>query len=99
MLPVGDGELWMMSTPNGQKGFFYETWNSTECNDDWLRISVKATECPRIPEAFLAKERSGMLTETFSQEYMCEFHGNGTEYFDLNLIMEAVDESIPELEI
>src|SRR5439155_6384357 len=24
MLAVGDGDLWLMSTPNGKRGFFYE---------------------------------------------------------------------------
>ena len=26
MLAVGDGDLWMLSTPRGKSGFFYETW-------------------------------------------------------------------------
>jgi hypothetical protein len=26
MLAVGDGDLWLMSTPNGQRGFFYDEW-------------------------------------------------------------------------
>ncbi len=28
MLAVGDGDLWLMSTPNGQRGFFYEEWTN-----------------------------------------------------------------------
>ena len=26
MLAVGDGDLWLMSTPCGKRGFFYEAW-------------------------------------------------------------------------
>ena len=26
MLLVGDGDLWLMSTPNGKRGFFYDAW-------------------------------------------------------------------------
>ena len=26
MLAVGDGELWLMSTPAGKRGFFWESW-------------------------------------------------------------------------
>ena len=26
MLAVADGDLWLMSTPNGKQGFFYEAW-------------------------------------------------------------------------
>jgi hypothetical protein len=35
----------------------------------------------------------------FAQEYLCEFHGDGTEYFDAELIARAVDLSVPELRI
>ena len=97
MLAVGDGDLWMMSTPNGQRGFFYTTW--TEGDADWMRVSVKATECPRIPRSFLEKERRGMIEADFSQEYMCCFTGTGTEYFDRQLVLDAVDEGYPELDI
>ena len=96
MLAVENGDLWMMSTPAGQHGFFYETWAG---NEDWFRMSVKATECPRIKPWFLEGERAGMVSSVFEQEYMCCFHGDGTEYFDRQLVLDAVDLSIPELHI
>jgi hypothetical protein len=94
MLAVENGDLWMMSTPAGHHGFFYRTWAG---NEDWFRISVTATECPRITAQFLANERAGMVSGMFEQEYMCAFHGDGTEYFDRQLVLDAVDLSIPEL--
>lgn len=100
MLAVGDGDLWMMSTPCGQRGFFYETWTGASgTGEEWLRISVKATECPRISAKFLEGERGTMTRDEFAQEYLCEFHGDGTEYFDQQLLADAVDLSIPELRI
>ncbi len=96
MLAVEDGDLWMMSTPAGQRGFFYYLWS---VNEDWFLMSVKATECPRIRPEFLAGERAGMIASVFEQEYMCCFHGDGTEYFDRQLVMDAVDLSIPELRV
>ena len=100
MLAVGNGDLWLMSTPCGQRGFFYETWAGSSGNaEEWMRISVKATECPRISSSFLNGERGAMTQAKFSQEYLCEFHGDGTEYFDRELIEAAVDLSIPELKI
>ena len=96
MLAVEDGDLWMMSTPAGQRGFFYNTWAG---NEDWFRMSVKATECPRIRAEFLEGERAGMVSSVFEQEYMCCFHGDGTEYFDRQLVLDAVDLSIPELQV
>jgi hypothetical protein len=91
MLAVGDGDLWLMSTPCGQRGFFYEAWK--DGGEEWMRVSVPATECSRIPAAFLDQERRGNPAALFSQEYMCEFNGDGTEYFDRQMILDAVDES------
>lgn len=43
-----------MSSPSGKRGFFYETWASR--NTDWHRVSVPATECPRISRKFGGKK-------------------------------------------
>jgi hypothetical protein len=94
MLAVGDGDLWLMSTPCGQRGFFYEVWQGT--GEDWFRVSVQGTECPRISADFLARERAGLGSTKFSQEYLCEFTGDGTEYFDRLLVEAALDESYTE---
>ena len=55
MLAVGDGDLWLLSTPFGKRGFFYENWAGG--SEDWKRMSVPATECSRITEEFLEEER------------------------------------------
>ena len=35
-LAVGDGDLWLMSTPNGRRGFFWEEWEMG--GPEWERI-------------------------------------------------------------
>jgi len=75
MLAVGGGDLWLMSTPWRRHEFFYDEW--THGGDVWMRVSVKATECSRIPASFLPasfleEERRSMGT-AFQREYMCEF--------------------------
>ena len=50
MLAVGDGDLWVMSTPWGKRGFFYELWEHG--GDGWERHMAPATECARIPARF-----------------------------------------------
>jgi hypothetical protein len=97
MLAVGNGDLWLMSTPFGKRGFFYESWEHGGA--DWLRVSVKATECPRIPAAFLEEERGRQGPVWFGQEYMCEFVDNGSEMFGRDLIEAALDDSFEPLEI
>ena len=70
VLAVGDGDLWLMSTPDGKRGFFGEEWeNGTE---EWERISVGAPDCPRISERFLEEERA-KGDAWYRQEYLCEF--------------------------
>src|SRR5271154_6381730 len=51
MLATTGGELWLMSTPHGQRGFFHHEWMSAA--SDWLRVSVTGAECPRIQNSFL----------------------------------------------
>ena len=36
MLAVSDGDLWLMSTPYGKRGFFYECWEHG--GPEWLRV-------------------------------------------------------------
>jgi Terminase large subunit, T4likevirus-type, N-terminal len=94
-LAVGDGDLWLMSTPYGKRGFFYETWEHGSA--DWKRVSVAATECPRIPASFLEEERSELGALWFQQEYLCEFVDNGTEVFGRALVEEALDDDLEPL--
>src|ERR1017187_2234521 len=58
MLAVSCGTLWLMSTPFGKRGFFYEAW--ARGGPEWERIQVTAEECPRIPREFLEEERAAM---------------------------------------
>lgn len=79
MLAATDGELWMMSTPDGRRGFFYDEWvNGTE---PWLRIMAKATDCPRYSARFLEAERRRSEWK-FRQEYLCEFVRHTGAMFD-----------------
>ncbi len=95
MLSVGNGDIWMMSTPFGKRGFFYDTW----VNNDpaWLKVSVPATDCPRISQEFLAEQRSVMTSDAFRQEHMCEFIGSGDALLDPAVIQAAFDDTLDPL--
>jgi hypothetical protein len=95
MLAVGDGDLWLMSTPNGKQGFFYESW--AHGGDDWLRVSVPATECPRIPARFLEEHRSVMGKAWFQQEHMCEFVDGTVGVFDRAVVERALSDDVEPL--
>jgi hypothetical protein len=55
MLAVGNGDMWLLSTPYRKKGFFYLNWEFGGAV--WHRVRVPATECARIPREFLEEER------------------------------------------
>jgi hypothetical protein len=93
MLAVADGDLWMMSTPCGKQGFFYETWQSG--GPAWHRISVPATECPRISKAFLDEELKATGSTSFRQEYLCEFADNSRHRFNRDLIRATLRDIEP----
>ncbi len=97
MLAVSDGDIWMMSTPHGKSGFFYETWEFG--GTEWWRMRGLATECPQIPAAFLEEERRAMNADTFRQEHMCEFVGQGTSVFDRALVERMLDDDIKPFDL
>ena len=97
MLSVGNGDLWLMSTPFGKQGFFYETWE--HAGPEWLRVRVVlATECPAdFERSFVEEQRSAMGMESFRQEHMCEFVGSGMGVFDRDVVEAALDGDVEEL--
>jgi len=97
VLSVSDGDLWLMSTPRGKRGFFYATW--AHGGPEWVRVSVPATECARIPKAHLEDERRQEGMPWFRQEYMCEFVDNEANTFNRDLVERAVDGGVSVLNL
>ncbi|HWE48635.1 MAG TPA: terminase family protein [Bryobacteraceae bacterium] len=95
VLAVSNGDVWLMSTPYGRRGFFYEVWEHG--GPEWFRVHGQATECPRISKAFLEKERGAMGALSFRQEYMGEFVDSGSSLFERSLIEAALDDLVEPL--
>jgi phage FluMu gp28-like protein len=91
MLATTGGELWLLSTPNGKRGFFYQVW--THGGPAWERHSVPASECPRISPEFLEEERQSLGEDDFMQEYFCQFLLGEGLLFDRGLLDAAVTEA------
>ena len=97
MLAVSGGALWLMSTPWGKRGFFYDEW--IRAGADWQRFRVPATECPRISARFLEEERATMGDRPFRQEYLCEFVQTESGAFDRDLVEGAMSYEFEPLRI
>ena len=89
------GDIWLISTPYGQRGFFWDTW--THGPSQWFRLSVPAPECPRIPAAFLEEERQTLPERMFRQEYLCAFTATGDAVFSEDLLEAALCDDINPL--
>lgn len=94
MLAVSGGKMICLSTPWGQRGFFYDEWIKGE---EWQRTKITAIDCPRISEAFLIQERKSMPQAFFAQEYMCEFTEVEGSAFSHADIMAAMDDKLEPL--
>lgn len=96
MLAVSNGTLWLMSTPCGKRGFFYETW--VKGGPEWERVRVPAEECPRIGRAFLEEERRTMGERWYRQEYQCEFVNRVGGVFDREVVERAITREVKPLD-
>ncbi len=89
MLIRTGGNLWLISTPLGKRGFFWE------CFSNWKSAfvsQIKSEQCPSINKRDLEKDRNEMDELTFRQEYNAEFLEEKTAYFPYSLILPCVQE-------
>lgn len=70
MLAVSRGRLIALSTPFGQRGWFFQEWTG---NGPWRRVQVSWRDCPRIAPDFIAEERRALGELWVRQEYECAF--------------------------
>jgi hypothetical protein len=93
MLATSRGRLVALSTPFGQRGWFYEAWHGPEA---WERVAVTADRCPRISADFLASERRALGGKWFSMEYENAWLGLAGGLFDPADVDAAMN---PDLEV
>jgi hypothetical protein len=95
MLAVSGGDILLLSTPFGKRGFFHHEW--TEGGADWHRTKVTAEDCPRIPKEWLEQERQSIGDWWYRQEYMCEFVETTDQVFSYEDIRRALDPTVKPL--
>jgi hypothetical protein len=90
MVAVSGGSIFLLSSPFGKRGFFYTTWTEGE---GWLKVEIKAEQCPRLSPAFLRQERRELGPRWFSQEYQATFvEAEGQLFSD-----EAIDAAFRDI--
>ena len=76
VIAVRKGDWWMASTPRGKRGRFWEIWTYGE-GADLLKVSVPASENPRIDPGFVEELRREKGAQYVRQEFECQFEENG----------------------
>ena len=94
MLAVSGGKLVALSTPWGQRGWWYE---ACERKTGWKYVEITAHECPRIPAAFLEEERATLPDLFFKSEYLCLFVDAMGQYFATEDVLGAVSSDVAPL--
>jgi hypothetical protein len=95
MLAVSGGQITLLSTPFGKRGFFHQEW--TEGGADWHRTQVTAHACPRISPEWLEQERAAIGDWWFNQEYLCQFVETTDQVFSYEDIQRALDPEVKPL--
>ena len=92
MLAVSGGRLVALSTPFGNRGWWYEAW--AKGGDQWELFEVPASECPRISAEFLEEERASLGEWWYRQEYECQFLDAETQAFRREDVDNAFTEEV-----
>jgi hypothetical protein len=90
MLAVSGGQLILLSTPAGKRGFFFREWSEGEAQ----KVLTTAESCPRITPAFLAEEYKTLGDFWFKQEYSCEFVESVDHIFTFGQVSQAIDDRL-----
>lgn len=91
MLATSNGSLIALSTPKGKRGWFYDAWHGDE---DWHRVRVPASDCPRISKEFLDEERRALGAMRFSEEYELAFIDADSSVFPTTIIDSIIRKDI-----
>jgi hypothetical protein len=92
-----DGRLIALTTPAGCRGFFHDAWHDTAEGNNWHRVRVSASQCPRISKEFLAEELRNLGAVRFSEEYELAFVDNETSAFPTGIIDRAFTSELTPL--
>ena len=84
MLTVSNGTFILLSTPNGQSGYFYEQWHAE--NSPWKRLQGSLDRCPRVNREAIENMRKTTAKDVFAQEFECKFVAAGGQIISLETI-------------
>jgi hypothetical protein len=101
MMTVSGGTIMLLSTPNGQTGYFYDQWHAKE--GPWRRIQTTLEACPRINKEAIEQIKKTMSKEEFQSEFECKFVPNGEGFISREVYRACLDPTVelflPDIEL
>jgi hypothetical protein len=94
---TGNGQLILLSTPNGRQGFFFDAWQSNA--EDWKKVLITAEDCPRISKEFLQAELETLGSYFYNQEYGCQFVEGENAVFRYSDILSCFKQEIEAINL
>ena len=96
MLAATNGDSWLLSTPKGRQGFFYEARVAKDTiGEPWRRIAAAARTNGRVSVELLERERGWKTEEEFRKEFECEFASGMRNVFAEEWLEKAFAGDIP----
>lgn len=93
MMDARDGRMVLLSTPFGQRGFFWEEWEGKK-RQGWKRHRYDWTQCPRLTSEFIRDERDSHGDVWIRQEYELEFCPVTGGFFNVAALEKLCDEEM-----
>lgn len=92
MLLTTGGQIWLLSTPNAQQGYFYEAYTNPAMGFKTFHVNSEEVAGARpepqrtIMLAYLAREKERMTVLQYSQQYLAQFLEELRQLFPDSLI-------------
>ena len=101
MLSVSAGTIMLLSTPNGQTGYFYDQWHAEPSH--WAKLKGTLEGCPRMKPEAIEMIRKSMAKEDFQQEFECKFIAPGGQFISRETFRKCLRDDfelfLPELDL
>ena len=88
MLTVSNGTFMLLSTPNGQSGYFYEQWHMPD--SPWSKIFGTLDDCPRVNKEAIEGMRKSMAKADFEQEFECKFVASSGQFISVETFRKCL---------
>ena len=87
-LSATNGDLWLLSTPYGKRGRFYDAF----IYSGWSTHHIRSSQNPLITKEFLEGQKNRMTELDYKQEYEGEFVDEADTFFTKELVMSGIDD-------